>query len=292
MREFLLRNTLRYPSRSDCGSEPYQDFFFGIWRRDWHQPMFALRWLSHHGLSSSLPLGNVRLVGLLGLIKVNRMKTRSYDFQLIRRKVQCTKREIIESLLQFARERGTTSFTEKQYDPWLYRALCSHQIAERFGGWPCAMQKAGLEPRWRPRPDLTELVELFVDCWEQHDDPPGEKVLKQFLGKNAPDLTVHMYKHYFGGVRRLASRVADFHLGRISEAQLVERFKPAQAARQPLPPAMRTLILKRDGYHCVRCGHGRPLDIHHKVPVAEGGSDDPENLETLCKSCHLGEHSS
>lgn len=32
------------------------------------------------------------------------------------------------------------------------------------------------------------------------------------------------------------------------------------------------------------------LEIHHIKPVAEGGGDEPENLITLCHSCHLKRH--
>jgi 5-methylcytosine-specific restriction endonuclease McrA len=28
------------------------------------------------------------------------------------------------------------------------------------------------------------------------------------------------------------------------------------------------------------------LAAHHVIPRAEGGPDSPENLETLCASCH------
>ena len=52
----------------------------------------------------------------------------------------------------------------------------------------------------------------------------------------------------------------------------------------------------RDDYACQECGAqgGRKgdtqLHVHHIKPVAEGGSDDLENLETLCSSCHRSTH--
>lgn len=53
----------------------------------------------------------------------------------------------------------------------------------------------------------------------------------------------------------------------------------------------------RDEYTCQECGaKGGPegdagLEVHHITPVAEGGSDDLENLETLCSDCHHEHHS-
>jgi 5-methylcytosine-specific restriction endonuclease McrA len=44
-------------------------------------------------------------------------------------------------------------------------------------------------------------------------------------------------------------------------------------------------VVKRDGA-CVQCGSRRLMSGHHIIPRAEGGPDAPENLETLCVSCH------
>jgi len=45
-------------------------------------------------------------------------------------------------------------------------------------------------------------------------------------------------------------------------------------------------ILRRDSFKCQMCGNGENLSIHHIIPRAEGGSDHPRNLITLCKNCH------
>lgn len=64
-------------------------------------------------------------------------------------------------------------------------------------------------------------------------------------------------------------------------------------------------IMRRDNYTCQRCGefhalineNGIPLpasdgllDVHHKIPVCEGGDDSPGNLITLCRKCHKEIH--
>lgn len=58
--------------------------------------------------------------------------------------------------------------------------------------------------------------------------------------------------------------------------------------RRSITDALRREILKRDGHKCQKCGriakYGQ--DIHHIHHVADGGSDDPGNLITLCHSCH------
>ena len=51
--------------------------------------------------------------------------------------------------------------------------------------------------------------------------------------------------------------------------------------------AIRTAVLKRDGYRCVNCGQtGVELHVHHIVPRSEGGTNDLNNIVTLCARCH------
>lgn len=47
---------------------------------------------------------------------------------------------------------------------------------------------------------------------------------------------------------------------------------------------------ERAGYRCERCGRPSKLEAHHRLPVAQGGTDNPDNLECLCVKCHLAHH--
>jgi len=52
---------------------------------------------------------------------------------------------------------------------------------------------------------------------------------------------------------------------------------------------VKAYVLRRDGYRCQsgRQGkHSPKLHVHHKVFRAQGGSDEPSNLITLCATCH------
>lgn len=42
---------------------------------------------------------------------------------------------------------------------------------------------------------------------------------------------------------------------------------------------------------CTCCKHRNAVEIHHNIPVCEGGTDDPSNLLMLCKKCHTAHHS-
>ena len=53
----------------------------------------------------------------------------------------------------------------------------------------------------------------------------------------------------------------------------------------------RSAILHRDNYTCQCCGKKNcRLEVHHIKFKRNGGTDDEENLITLCKECHDGVH--
>lgn len=47
-------------------------------------------------------------------------------------------------------------------------------------------------------------------------------------------------------------------------------------------------IFARDGYRCKRCGADWTCDLtlDHIVPRSKGGTDDADNLQTLCQRCN------
>jgi hypothetical protein len=52
-------------------------------------------------------------------------------------------------------------------------------------------------------------------------------------------------------------------------------------------------ILARDKWTCCSCGrsskeHGSILHVDHILPRSKGGTDDKENLQTLCWKCNIG----
>lgn len=62
--------------------------------------------------------------------------------------------------------------------------------------------------------------------------------------------------------------------------------------REAIKPSLRFQILKRDNHQCQSCGStvkdGAKLEIDHIIPVSKGGTNDPENLQILCKICNIG----
>jgi len=49
-------------------------------------------------------------------------------------------------------------------------------------------------------------------------------------------------------------------------------------------------IRARDGNRCSRDGSSGYLHVHHRVRRSQCGTDDPQNLITLCEACHRWVH--
>ena len=50
----------------------------------------------------------------------------------------------------------------------------------------------------------------------------------------------------------------------------------------------RLKVFERDGWRCRRCGKAGRLECDHVVPLRKGGAPfDMDNLQTLCRPCHL-----
>jgi 5-methylcytosine-specific restriction endonuclease McrA len=51
-------------------------------------------------------------------------------------------------------------------------------------------------------------------------------------------------------------------------------------------------ILERDSWRCQNCAGMRNLQVHHQQFRSRSGSDEEQNLITLCANCHRQIHGS
>lgn len=65
-----------------------------------------------------------------------------------------------------------------------------------------------------------------------------------------------------------------------------------RTGRSNIPSKLRYATLQRDNSTCQRCGRtikdGIKLEVDHKLPVDWNGTNDPDNLWTLCNECNGG----
>lgn len=60
--------------------------------------------------------------------------------------------------------------------------------------------------------------------------------------------------------------------------------------RGPEWRAAKAFALKRDGYECQQCGDTNQLEVHHWEPWFVSFDNSPDNLVTLCSTCHRAKH--
>jgi 5-methylcytosine-specific restriction endonuclease McrA len=53
---------------------------------------------------------------------------------------------------------------------------------------------------------------------------------------------------------------------------------------------LRKQVLERDSWRCQLCGSMQHLQVHHFKYRSQSGSDEEQNLITLCAQCHEQAH--
>ena len=98
--------------------------------------------------------------------------------------------------------------------------------------------------------------------------------------------TVHFISSFLP-VSSIVIETAAFDIQKIKNPDIEE--KQYQTGEQTGFWNTREYVLYRDGHECRLCGGKRKdpvLEIHHKIRRIDGGSDRPDNLITLCSTCH------
>lgn len=60
--------------------------------------------------------------------------------------------------------------------------------------------------------------------------------------------------------------------------------------RQEFDRIIRKRYFKEHKQICARCGTFKGINLHHKIALGDGGTNDYENLIPLCRICHFEWH--
>lgn len=90
-----------------------------------------------------------------------------------------------------------------------------------------------------------------------------------------------------------AERMAEYR-EKWYRANITPEFAKAKREQEHFA-GLREPCLKRDNYQCVKCGNRQQLVVHHKdgkgrPQPEELKNNTLENLETLCRACHMKQH--
>ncbi len=145
------------------------------------------------------------------------------------------------------------------------------------------LHKLGGAPNDRAELMLESLAAL-VEAKELHD----QKFPRGHLAGRPP---VQIHVHESGGKMTVQTHAGERELSRAeSERMRCDAAVCEHGGRNTttIPPRVRREVLARDKHRCRApgCGRTRFLEVHHIVSREQGGSNEAENLMTLCASCH------
>ena len=78
-------------------------------------------------------------------------------------------------------------------------------------------------------------------------------------------------------------------IGRRTDRARLQTANNRRAAVGPLTESRRRALIALRGGRCELCGASpeqRRLEVHHRLPVLQGGHDGDDNLQVLCFACH------
>ena len=221
------------------------------------------------------------------------MNKGDFKYEMNAKKVRFTDRELLESLESYANIIKGKYFPTTAYDKWDKKVVHSATFVDRFGSWNKALKIIGIEGGHEKKYTPEELIENLEYIWKEIRYPPGKRQLVKYGMK----ISESPYRRYWGSIKSACEQVALFHKGKITREQLFLK-ENIRNERKPIPLHLRWFVLKRDGYTCRKCGRSPgkdntvELEIDHIVPVAKNGTNDVDNLQTLCRECNQGKKDS
>ena len=212
-----------------------------------------------------------------------------FKFDLNAKRVRISNGELLSSLEKYAKKVNFRYFTTHEYNEWNDKIVCYETICDRFGSWKKALKIIGIEGGRERKYSPDELIQNLEDVWKEIGYPPG----KRQLAKYGQKISEGPYKTVWGSVRLACASLVKYHEGKISRQKLLNGGSEKNT-RKTIPLNIRWVVLKKNNYTCVKCGQSPAknndveLEIDHILPVAKGGNNDIENLQTLCRECNQG----
>jgi len=84
---------------------------------------------------------------------------------------------------------------------------------------------------------------------------------------------------------KLSKKINKFEKRFHEIASVIYEIRPSN--NRYIPKSVRQRVLIRDNYRCVKCSSQKDLQFDHIVAVANGGSNEEDNVQLLCKRCNL-----
>ena len=199
---------------------------------------------------------------------------------------------LAKELRRIAEKIGTDTISKKDIET--HGKISYSVINKRFGSLRKALEFSGLIPQRYMNATDSELFKIIIELWEKTLEKEGRTPQKKDLKAYGYPVSGDTYTRRFGSWKKASLRAYESVTSERlddgdAEIGQMEDVKPKKS--RTLSLRKRFFVQKRDEFTCVMCGangRGVKLEVDHIVPVASGGSDSLDNLQTLCFECNRG----
>lgn len=139
---------------------------------------------------------------------------------------------------------------------------------------------------------VSKRLQSEIDRWRPRDESDQEYESRLYAGVTSAALQLLVTSKILGWGGGQPFPDASYHLEEMAQRH-ADYFRYQQPAAPRARPVRKKLgqgvvraVWDRDGWECRECGSHRDLTVDHIHPLVLGGTDDMENLQTLCKSCN------
>jgi hypothetical protein len=170
-------------------------------------------------------------------------------------------------------------------------------IADRFGSWNAALEKAGIPITEEKDVSEEQLFKNLESVWTALGRQPVTRDMTKSLSK----YPFQLYASKYGTWRKALERFVEY----VGEAdpqpdmpkgpqRAGKKSTAKRRTTRSISDRIRFRILMRDGFSCQSCGRsptkerGVELHVDHIRPWPKGGETVEKNLQTKCSRCNLG----
>lgn len=208
------------------------------------------------------------------------------DFKLRYDARRISDEDLLKDLKRISSTLNKKSVTIREYAK--YGNFGRKVFSNRFGSWNNALAKAGLEKNaMKDIPDQ-ELFDNLETVWRLLGRQPLVREMRKPVSEHTAKPYINRYGSWYVACKEFINlKKKDLEFIKFTKVQ-------SRVKTRYISEKNRLRVLKRDHYKCQKCGRSpathRSLYLHidHIVPFSNGGSNDENNLQTLCNKCNLG----
>lgn len=191
---------------------------------------------------------------------------------------------LIAELQRLASERGTNRLTAKVIDT--YGRVSTPTLRHKFGSLRHALTAAGLESSYFIKSTDAELIREVAKLWMITMRDSGRRPRAKEVAKYGLRVSSKTISDRFGSWKKALAATA--RAMNETGNTLPDIPPPVVIHRRKTPTKGRRFdVFKRDGYKCRICRQaGGELEVDHIVPLAKGGANAMDNLQTVCRACN------